>query len=385
MKNPSTGPKSEAPERSKPKASRRDVLIGSVAAAAGLGVAGVGGGTAAAQSSEAFPNFFAWDQPIYPDVSPEFTMRIGHQAPPNVFVAGEHVQAVIMKNIVERGSAGRIRVEIFPANGLGNATEQLEQVQSGIVESCIQESAVPTIYPAIQVFSIPYLFPTHSIAWRVLDSAFAHNLFDSMAADVGISVVGVGENGGFRCFTNSQRPIRGPGDLQGLKIRTQEHQGQIAMIRAMGASPTPIPWAELYTSLQTGVVDGQENAVPTINLGRLQEVQSYLTLDNHIYGAHYFLVNAGWLARLPDELRAMVYEGGRQGSVASRGLNRILEAELIARLSEDFTEIYVPTADEMREFQEVAQPSYLEWLSANVDGSEALTAGIQAAVAAVDS
>jgi TRAP-type C4-dicarboxylate transport system substrate-binding protein len=152
-----------------------------------------------------------------------------------------------------------------------------------------------------------------------------------------------------------------------MKIRTQEHPGQIAMMKGLGAAPTPIPWVELYTALQTGVVDGQENALPTINLGKLYEVQDYLTFDNHIYGCRYFLVNGAWWKKLPKEYREMFLEAGRQASVAARGLDRILEWELLARLKDAFKEVYLPTSAEMKGFREKAVPAYLGWYHKNVD------------------
>src|SRR5690606_23702361 len=109
-----------------------------LAAVGGLGAAALpltaGSAHAQADGGE-FPNYFRWDEPIFPDVTPSFTMKVGHQAPPNVFVSGEHVQAVLMKNIVERSTGGDIHVEIYPANALGRAQDQLEQTRAGIIQA----------------------------------------------------------------------------------------------------------------------------------------------------------------------------------------------------------------------------------------------------------
>jgi tripartite ATP-independent transporter DctP family solute receptor len=352
--------------------SRRDLFIGGAAAVGAAAAFGVNGAAAAEQNAAigGFPNYFKWDAPIFPEIAPKYTMRIAHQNPSNLWVSGDHLMAVITKNIVERSTQGQVRVEIFAGGSLGNQREQLEQTRDGIIQGCMQEAGVPNIYKPIQVFSIPYAFPTHSVAWRVIDGSFGQSLFADMKDKSGLAVIGVGENGGFRCFTNSKHPIHTPADLQGLKIRTEEHPGRIAMVQALGAAATPIPFLELYSSLQTGVVDGQENALPTINVVKLNEVQSYLTFDNHIYGASYYMVNAAWLAGLPPEYQAIVQEAGRQASVASRGLARSLEWELLAQFSSSFKEIYFPTADELKMFKDLAQPAYLTWYKQEVDPEE---------------
>lgn len=372
-------------QKPSPGIGRRSFLKGGagvLASATGLGVLG----TAAAQANQAeqFPNYFRWDAPIYRDVRPDFTMQVGHQGPPDVYKSLEHVIAYMLKNVIERGTQGKVRVQIHPANGLGTAREQIEQTRLGVVQATIQESAVSTVYQPIQVFSIPYTFSTHAIAWAVYDSDFAREFFAEMADTVGLDVIGVGENGGFRNFTSNGRLIRSPEDMKGLKIRTQEHAGQMAMVRALGAAATPIAYSELYTALQTGVVDGQENAIPTIYQVNLQEVQDYLTLDNHIYGAYYTVVNSRWLNSLPEDFRRIVRDAGRQAAVASRGMARVSEWELLARGGQDFKEIYAPNAEEMASFRDIARPAYLEWYHDTVDRDERWSTGLFKAIQEIE-
>ena len=112
-----------------------------------------------------------------------------------------------------------------------------------------------------------------------------------MRKKTGLRVIGTWDNGGFRSFTNSKRAVHNPEDMKGLRIRTMDIPAHMELVRSLGAKPTPISWKELYTALETGVVDGQENAMPTIIIGSLQEVQKYLILDGHVYTQQHFFVN----------------------------------------------------------------------------------------------
>ena len=151
---------------------------------------------------------------------------------------------------------------------------------------CMVSGAIAGYFKPAMVLDIPYLFSSAPVAWKVLDGKFGDELAAALLDKTGMRVLAYGETG-FRNFTNSKRPIKSPEDLKGLKIRVMETPLYITLVKALGAAPTPIAWTETYTSLQQGVVDGQENPVSVIIQAKFAEVQKYLTLDGHTYGADF--------------------------------------------------------------------------------------------------
>ncbi len=172
----------------------------------------------------------------------------------------------------------------------------LKQIQMGSIEASMSmaEGHMAPYYKPIQILAIPYLFVSEDHAQYTLDmrSPFGSKFWDDFEKKTGVKVLTIWDNGGFRCFTNNKRPIKTPADMKGLKIRTMQIPAHMEMMKALGANPTPIAWTELYNALQMNVVDGQENSVPTISLGHINEVQKYLTLDRHVYSNHIFPISA---------------------------------------------------------------------------------------------
>jgi TRAP-type C4-dicarboxylate transport system substrate-binding protein len=145
----------------------------------------------------------------------------------------------------------------------------------------------------------------------------------------------------------------------------------MAMVKALGANPVPIAWTELYTSLQTGVADGQENALPTILLGKLEEVQKYIILDGHVYSMQLTLVNDAWFQQQEPALQQAILSGGRIADTMTRGICRLTELNATDYLKKKGLEIYQPTSAEYNEFREAAQEPVIDWLRSqkNIDSS----------------
>lgn len=328
-------------------------------------------GFTAAFGAEQFPVEFKWDKPIYPDVKPDQTVKLPYLDPPNPWIADEHGMAVIIKNLIERGTKGKIRVELYPNGQLGKEATMASMLREGTsVQLCVMsEGIIPTFYKPIQVLATPYVFKTEAIAYKVLDGWFGEELSADMAKVSGVRVLGYGENGGFRHFTNNIRPIHSPADMKGIKMRTMEHAGHMAIVNSLGAIPTPVSWTELYTSLKTKVAGGQENSIPVINFGKLYEVQDYMILDGHVYSSDLVLANERWLKSLSKEYQNIVREAAVQAVVYGRGISRILESEKLAFFenTKQFKEIYFPSAEEKGAFAKVAQPAYLEWFKKEID------------------
>lgn len=273
---------------------------------------------------------------------------------------------LLFKSLVETRTGGRYRVEYLGGAVVGGEREQAEGVKLGTFQmASISDGALPGFCREMLVLGIPYLFSSQTVAWDVLDGPFGKELFEVFRQKTGIRILGITEVG-FRNFTNKVRPIKGPQDLKGLKFRVMENPAHMAMVRAMGGDPTPIPAQEIYTALQTGVVDGQENPVPIIEMYKLHEVQKYLTLDGHIYSPQFILINEKFYQSLSPEDQYVFADSARIAAAFHRGLRAWAQATGIERLQKQGMEVYAPTMDEIKAFREVAQPAAIEYVESQI-------------------
>jgi len=172
---------------------------------------------------------------------------------------------------------------------------------------------------------------------------------------------------GFRNFTNSKHAIKSPADMVGLKFRVMETPLYITMVKALGASPTPIAWPEVYTSLQQGVVDGQENPVGVIYNNKFYEVQKFLILDGHAYGADFMLINDKFFNSLSAEHQKILKTAAIVAGNVGRGIQELNSAMGISELKKEGMQIYSPTSTERMEFKQKTQGPVIEWMKTQVD------------------
>lgn len=282
---------------------------------------------------------------------------------------------------VEKNSDGRIEVKFFPGGQLGSPESAFLQAKRGIIQGTEgSEGVISPQYNNISIFSIPYFFLSRDIAWKFLDSEFVEkNINDDFAAKTGLRPLAWLENGGFRHFSNNIRPVKSPEDMKGLKIRVMNSPVYVNIVKSLGASPTPIAWAELYTSLQTGVVDGQENAIPTFLFAKLQEVQKYLILDGHVYSFSSLLINEKFFQSLPEDLKKVVRDAAAAAAKSSRELLVMKEKEGLDYLkNETDVEVYDPTIEEKAAFRDLAQPGATEWVMQNISNPELVEKALKA-------
>jgi tripartite ATP-independent transporter DctP family solute receptor len=318
--------------------------------------------------------------------------KVGNGDPPSIKVGKDKEikhQAYSLfgafKKSLEKLSKGRIKVEIYPYGRLGNNKSLIQQMLAGVSEGAIgadpADGLLSSFYKDIQVFSIPYLFTSKKQAYAVLDSKIGKQLFEDIAKKSGLRVLSVAVNGGFRSFSNNKRPIKTADDMKGLKIRSMESPVYMEMIKALGATPTPIAWTEVYSAFQTSVVDGQENSAFTMIAGSIQEVQKYYTLNNHILGIVYFVTSERWLQSLPKDLQTAVIKAGVEAQKAGR--RAVVRNERIALdfLKKSGVNVYVPNAKELETFKKAQKP-VIKWLKANLDNPEWVDKVLAAAKAA---
>jgi tripartite ATP-independent transporter DctP family solute receptor len=258
--------------------------------------------------------------------------------------------------MVEAKSNLKIKVELYAAGVLGKERESMEQVQQGVIQSYIASgTGISQFYKFYDVTNIPFAFSSYAVAYEVYDGPFGQEMGEDIRKKTGFKVLGYGESGGFFQISNSKRPIKSPTDMKGLKIRTMSIPLHMGIIESLGGAPTPIAWAEVYTSLQTGVVDGQMNPIPIINTAKLYEVQKYLTMTNHLYAPYVWVLNDKWYQSLTPAEKEIIMDAAQTAITAGRGLNRIIESSdkglpVIAKKAE----IYTPTAEELAQFKKLA-------------------------------
>ena len=262
------------------------------------------------------------------------------------------------KPYVEEQSNGRIKVEVYANSSLGGERQTYEACQLGTIEMAYGTTAVLANFdPKFKVFDLPFLYDDVETARKALDG----ELGDAVKSDlekVKLKVLSYPENG-YRMVSNNRGPIYKPSDMKGLKIRTMENPIHMRAFELMGASPTPMAFSELYTALQQGTVDAQENPIFLTYSSKFQEVQDYLTLTGHFYAPGAIIIGLDYWNTLPEDLQVIVQEGA---NIARDMQRELLDEQNIKDLEELKKEMEVNdlTAEEKAEFARVTQPVYDE-------------------------
>lgn len=296
----------------------------------------------------------------------KIVLKLAHGDSVDMTLSRKAVMADVFAKEVKAKSNGRIEVQVFGAGTLGGERDFVEGVKNGFIQAGFASGVMANFYPNAMVTDIPYLFPSEAVADRVMDGPYGQKLSEDFLASTGMRNLCFGEVG-FRDFTSGKTPIHSPKDLVGMKIRVQETPLYITEMKALGAQPTPIAFTELYTALQTGVVDGQENPIPTINFAKLYEVQKHVTLDGHNYGVDWFVMNDKFFKSLPSDLQKVVQDAATHACAEERRVNRVFASDGIKILKDKGVTVYTPTAAEFAEFKTATQPPVIDWLKTKVD------------------
>ena len=295
---------------------------------------------------------------------------------------------VVFKNYVEAASNGAIEVELFIGTQLcSNGAECLQGVADGSIDVYISTSGGASgLFPYVQVLDLPYLMADDRIAESVLAGDFTRTMRDMALEDSGdtIRLMTIGNTGGWRNFANTKRRIAEPSDMEGLKIRTVVADLPQELVKALGASPTPIPWPELFTSFQTGVVEGSKNGITDIMGMKFPDAGlQYVTLDGHAYmGALWWMSNETFMG-MPDDLKTVVVDGfyGLQQATFASPKRKSIQA--YADFVAGGGDLYVPTPAQKAAFKDAAAPVY-DWFKSNVTRGEAIFDALTSAVAEAD-
>ncbi|MGD9331877.1 MAG: TRAP transporter substrate-binding protein [Desulfobacterales bacterium] len=246
--------------------------------------------------------------------------------------SAQNIVAEKFKELIEKRTSGDIGVKIYHSASLGNETELLQQIQIDTIQmGIITDAPFDTINPITRVISYPFLFKDNAQADEILDGPLGQEILTALEAQ-GFKGLCFSENG-FRNLTNNRRAVRVPGDIEGLKIRVMASPLQKTIWQTLGANPTPMPWP-IYTELEQGVIDGQENPLWVMQEYKFYEIQKYMTLTRHVYSSHIDVASLNWWQSLTPSMQTMIREAMCEAARFQRRDNREKNAARLAFLKE---------------------------------------------------
>lgn len=269
-----------------------------------------------------------------------------------------------LENQVERFAGDEFQIELFPNGQLGDQRAMVQQISRGSLHFANIASGVLASlgYSKLSILDLPYLYKSRAHFEAVMDrdNPFIAQLLDEVAAETGVRVISLLPYG-FRNLTTKETAVHTPGDMAGLRIRTMEVIPHQKMMEAMGATPVPIPYLELYTSLQTGVVDGQENPPSNILLQRFYQVQGHMTETQQVMTIGATLTNEDWWQSLSDEQRKVFLAADREAHLAHDGIGIIQDMIGVQKIRDEGVEVYTPNPQEMEAFREASMGPTKAW------------------------
>lgn len=299
-------------------------------------------------------------------IGAEKAIKFAYLGKPDPHKAAYTTGVVNFAHLMEKGSGGRLKVDIFPSGTLGKETDILQAVRSNAVQmTSASMVTLSRIFPPAQVMMAPYVFKNDAIAWEVVDGPYGRRLLDAFTEKTGIKALAIVDSG-FLAITNNKRAVRKSADFKGIKFRAMGPL-QAAMFTALGASAVPIPWPETYTSLQTGVVDGQTNAAFVVAVFKLYEVQKYMSLANSQFGYQIWICNKSWYDSLSEADKGILRDAVKAGRLSTRSMALLREQESLTQLKEEGMKIAALTGEEISALQKLAGPDCLKWLKTRMD------------------
>jgi len=247
--------------------------------------------------------------------SAEFTYKYANNLPPTHAVNLRLQEAA---KAIKEATGGRMELQIFPASQLGSDTDTLSQLRSGGVEFFnLSGLILATLIPTVSISAIGFAFKDYDAVWKAMDGDLGAYI-RSQIAKVGLVGLEKPFDNGFRQMTSSTKAIRSPADLQGFKMRVPVSPMSTSLFKSFGAAPVAINVVELYTALQTGIADGQENPLNLIQLFKFHEVQKYCSITNHMWDGFWCLANRRAWERLPENIRGIAAQHINAAAVKER-------------------------------------------------------------------
>lgn len=297
----------------------------------------------------------------------ELSLKFGHVgAPGSLFEASANEFAKCSNEAL----SGKAKVQTFGSSQLGKDKELLQKLKLGQITFSLPSSVMSSVSDEFGVFEMPYIIKDRDHMKRV--QAELGDTFQKAAQAKGYRILGYFENG-FRHITNNVRAVEKPEDLAGVKLRTPKGAWRVKMFKLYGANPTPMAFSEVFTALQTGVIDGQENPYAQIASAKFQEVQKYLSITGHVYTPAYVLVSDKHFAKLPEDVQAGLEKCAADTQDFVYETAARLEEELLAVIKSAGVEVNNADNDA---FIEASKPIYDEF-SESVEGGKELVETVQ--------
>ncbi len=268
------------------------------------------------------------------------------------------VGSTVFCDEIAKGTANRYTCQHFPSSALGGEREMIEAAQLG-TQDLVNTSTGPlgNFVPEVKIFDIPFLFRSYDHARHTMDGPIGQGVLKAMSAK-GLIGLGWTENG-FRHMTNSKRAINSANDASGLKMRTMENKVHMAGYKTFGILPTPMPFPELFTALQQGTVDGQENPIPVILASKFAQVQKHLSLTGHVYSPAVIILSPAVWNKLSDADKKVFTEAAVKAGAAQRKKVNDDEANGIAQLKKDGMQVVEKVDGDS--FRKAVAPAYAEF------------------------
>jgi tripartite ATP-independent transporter DctP family solute receptor len=262
--------------------------------------------------------------PSFATAQAPVTIRLGHVGFPGSLFDIITTEYARRANEVLKGKA---EVKVFHSSQLGTDEQMIKGIKVGAPEMFVPSTIMSTVEPKYGVFEMPYIIVNRSHMKKVAENHVVRNaLFEGLPKQ-GVRVIGVWENG-FRHITNNVRPINRPEDLKGIKLRVPGGVWRVKMFKAYGANPSPMAFAEVYSALQSGVFDAQENPFPQIWSAKFHEVQKHLSLTGHVYTPAYLVVSESFWQKLAPDVRAPLEKMAQEMGDFARSTGERLDKEL---------------------------------------------------------
>lgn len=286
----------------------------------------------------------------------EIELKLGYSSPTS---NPWHICAEKFAKYVNEQTKGKVKVSLFPAEMLGSDAQMAEMIKMGTLDMQIAPQGVVSNYePKMAILGLPFLFDSTEKVAKVVDGPIGEELAKDLPAK-GIRVLAYWENG-LRQTTNNKKPIEKPEDLKGMKIRTPEDKMTVSIYKALGASPAPLAYSELYMALSQGVFDGQENPVTNIHASKLYEVQKYLSITNHKYEGKPFLISEKTWKTLPQDVQKVIQDGAKKYAIENRAMFKESDSKLLEDLKAKGMKVNTP---DLEPFRKACESVYAEWES----------------------
>lgn len=279
---------------------------------------------------------------------PEMNLKFGHpynEAHPLALGAQKFA------DLVSERSGGKVTVTVFPNSTIGSSKELVEAMRINVVDiALVPTTNVASFYPKLDVFYLPFVFRDRQHAYAVSDGEVGQGLFEGMRQKTGIRTLAMYESG-FRTITTRDKRIETPEDMEGVKFRVINNPLNVATFAALGANPTPMALSEVFTGLQQGTVDGQDNPVGNVKAFGFDKVQNFITLSNHQWAGIMFLVNDNKYGDFPAEVQELLASVAKETQDWEREeINRV-EAQYLSEMEADGMTVTRLTSEQTQAFQ----------------------------------